>query len=177
MYILRLCEDKTLLTTKSAPIYQGENETITIDIFVPKFLENRNMSEFNLRIEYMLPNGVASYLQPDIDEDNDYDDYILYHWIVANNVTSLSGRLKFWLVFYTTESINVLRSSESYFDILESIQVVNYGSIIDRLVDKINTKADNITITEDQQIQLTSKDKTIGDYIQINGVKDLDADD
>lgn len=176
MYILRLCEDKTLLTTKSTPIYQGENETTTIDIFIPKFLNNRNMSNFNVRIEYMLPNGVTSYVQPTLDDDNDYDDYNLYHWIITNDITAMYGRLKFWLVFYTNDDVNVLRSSDSYFDILESIQVINYGSVIDKLVDKINSKADNITITKDQKIQLTSDDKLIGDYIQINEVQNLDLD-
>lgn len=177
MYILRLCEDKTLLTTKSTPIYQGEHETTTIDIFIPKVLNNQNMSNFNIRIEYMLPNGVTSYLQPSLDEDNDYDDYNLYHWVITNDITSLFGRLRFWLVLYTNEDVNVFRSSDSYFDILESIQVIGYGSIIDKLIDKINTKADNITITKDQKIQLTSDDEAIGDDIQINEVQNLDEDD
>lgn len=176
MYVLRLCEDKTLLTTKSTPIYQGENETTTIDIFIPKVLNNRNMSNFNIRIEYMLPNGVTSYVQPTLDDDNDYDDYNLYHWLITDDITVLYGRLRFWLVFYTNEDANVMRSSNSYFDILESIQVVNYGSVIEKLVDKINAKADNITLSKDQKIQLTSDNKPIGDDIQINEVQDLDLD-
>ena len=69
-----------------------------------------------------------------------------------------------------------MRSSNSYFDILESIQVVNYGSVIEKLVDKINAKADNITLSKDQKIQLTSDNKPIGDDIQINEVQDLDLD-
>ena len=63
-----------------------------------------------------------------------------------------------------------MRSSNSYFDILESIQVVNYGSVIEKLVDKINAKADSITLSKDQKIQLTSDNKPIGDDIQINEV-------
>ena len=66
--------------------------------------------------------------------------------------------------------------SNSYFDILESIQVVNYGSVIEKLVDKINAKADSITLSKDQRIQLTSDNKPIGDDIQINEVQDLDLD-
>ena len=69
-----------------------------------------------------------------------------------------------------------MRSSNSYFDILESIQVVNYGSVIEKLVDKINAKADSITLSKDQRIQLTSDNKPIGDDIQINEVQDLDLD-
>ena len=134
------------------------------------------MSNFNIRIEYMLPNGVTSYVQPTLDDDNDYDDYNLYHWVITDDITVLYGRLKFWLVFYTNEDANVMRSSNSYFDILESIQVVNYGSVIEKLVDKINAKADNITLSKDQKIQLTSDNKPIGDDIQINEVQDLDLD-
>lgn len=175
MYVLRLCDDKTLLTTKSTPIYQGENETTTIDIFISKIINNRNASNFNVRLEYMLPNGTTSYVQPTIDDDNDYDTYNLYHWIITNDITSLIGRVQFWLVLYTNDG-NVLRSSNSYFDVLESIQVVSAGSVLDKLIEKINSKADNITINSNQQIQLSADGELIGDSIQINEVKDLDLD-
>ena len=44
------------------------------------------------------------------------------------------------------------------------------------LVDKINAKADSITLSKDQKIQLTSDNKPIGDDIQINEVQDLGLD-
>lgn len=178
MYIVRLCEDKSLLTTKYTPIYQGEAGVTTIDFFIPKVIDNHEIGGWSNRVEYLLPNGVSNYTTLEQDED-DYDNYYLYHWTIPIELTRQSGRVRFWLIFEKLPEFNFI-TSESYFDVLTTINVINSIYIDDTITEQINelkeTKADNIKINEHQQINLTANNKDIGDTIQINSIKDLDQD-
>lgn len=176
MYIVKLCNDKSLLTTKYTSIYQGETGVTTIDFFIPKLIDNHSLTELSCRIEYMLPNGISNYIVPEKD-NGDYGNYFLLHWTIPIELTRQSGRVRFWMIFEKLPEYNLV-TSESYFDVEPTINIVNSISINDTITEEIDklkkTKADSITINNRQEITLTSEGKLIGDTIQINKVKDLD---
>lgn len=177
MYIIKMSNDKSLLTTISQPIYQGENNSNTIDFFIPYIYENRELNSAVVRLDYILPNGVSGFkiLEKDVDE---YDNYTLYHLVITSDITYLIGRVKFWLTLLNNTNDMILKTSQNYFDVIESINVTYGISQIDEIEKQIqelnDKKADNISITKDQKIQLTSNSKQIGDYIQINEIINID---
>ena len=177
MYIIKMSNDKSLLTTISQPIYQGENNSNTIGFFIPYIYENRELNSAVVRLDYILPNGVSGFkiLEKDVDE---YDNYTLYHLVITSDITYLIGRVKFWLTLLNNTNDMILKTSQNYFDVIESINVTYGISQIDEIEKQIqelkDKKADNISITKDQKIQLTSNSKQIGDYIQINEIINLD---
>ena len=111
-----MCNDKTLLTTCSVPLYQGENNSDTVDFFIPKEYDNRNISDAVVRLDYILPNGISGYKVLEKDTD-DYDNYSLYHLIIDNSLTAIMGRIRFWLTLLEGTNDIILKTSESYFDI------------------------------------------------------------
>lgn len=172
-----MCNDKTLLTTCSVPLYQGENNSDTVDFFIPKEYDNRNISDVVVRLDYILPNGISGYKVLEKDTD-DYDNYSLYHLIIDNSLTAIMGRIRFWLTLLEGTNDIILKTSESYFDIFERINITYGTSDVDQLMQMIQDidakKADNITIDNKQNIQLESNGELIGDSIGINRVVNLD---
>ena len=172
-----MCNDKTLLTTCSVPLYQGENNSDTVDFFIPKEYDNRNISDAVVRLDYILPNGISGYKVLEKDTD-DYDNYSLYHLIIDNSLTAIMGRIRFWLTLLEGTNDIILKTSESYFDIFERINITYGTSDVDQLMQMIQDidakKADNITIDNKQSIQLESNGELIGDSIGINRVVNLD---
>lgn len=172
-----MCNDKTLLTTCSVPLYQGENNSDTVDFFIPKEYDNRNISDAVVRLDYILPNGISGYKVLEKDTD-DYDNYSLYHLIIDNSLTAIMGRIRFWLTLLKGTNDIILKTSESYFDIFERINITYSTSDVDQLMQMIQDidakKADNITIDNKQNIQLESNGELIGDSIGINRVVNLD---
>lgn len=171
-----MCNDKTLLTTCSVPFYQGEDNADTVDFFIPKKYDNRDISNAIVRLDYILPNGISGYKVLEKDED-DYDNYSLYHLIIDKTLTSVIGRIRAWLTLSEGTDNIILKTSETYFDIFERINVT-YGSDVDQLLQMIQDvdakKADNITMDNQQNIQLESNGNKIGDTIGINRVISLD---
>ncbi len=120
-----MCKDKSLLVTKSKPIYQGETNGDIIDFFIPKEYNNNDISEVSVRLDYMLPNGASGYILLNKDED-DYDNFSLYHFTITTIFTHFVGRVIFWLTLMKNEESTILKTSQSYFDVIESIDVT-YG--------------------------------------------------
>lgn len=175
MYTLRLSNDKSLIPVFTNSIYQFENNTTTIDIFIPYYLDNINLQEYELYIDYLLPNGHSGNLKLE-KEESIYNNYDLYKYHINNFFTVYSGRVKFWVRLLKNNSM--LRSSESYFDVIPSIDVSmsqnKLQEIFDRLKALEDNKADNITI-DNNNIQLQANNQPIGDTIQINKLIDLDV--
>lgn len=172
-----MSHDKTLVTTISKPIYQGENNCDTIDIFIPSEYEGRDLSQCFVRLDYILPNGVSGFrvLNPD---ESTYKDYTLYHLVVDTELTAMMGRVKFWLTLLNGSNEMILKTSQSSFDVHESINITYGYSNIDELIKQLQElkvqKADNITINNNQEIQLEAEGNLIGNKIQINDVINLD---
>lgn len=177
MYTIKMCNDKTLLTTYSVPFYQGEENADTIDFFIPQIYNNRDISNALVRLDYILPNGISGYKILDKDSGS-YGDYNLYHFIVDASFTSIMGRIRAWLTLLEGTNNIILKSSETYFDIFERINITGNVSDVDQLMQMIQDvdakKADNIIIDNDQNIQLESNGELIGDSIGINRVISLD---
>lgn len=171
-----MCNDKTLLTTCSVPFYQGEENADTVDFFIPKQYGNRDLSNAIVRLDFILPNGISHYKVLEKDS-GEYDDYSLYHLIIDKTLTSVIGRIRAWLTLSEDTDNIILKTSETYFDIFERINVT-YGSDVDQLLQMIQDvdakKADNITMDNQQNIQLESNGNKIGDTIGINRVISLD---
>ena len=172
-----MSNDKSLLTTLSQPIYQGENNSNTIDLFIPTFYENRNLSSAIVRLDYILPNGVSGFKILNQDSDS-YDNYLLYHFIITSDITTLIGRVRFWLTLLDNTNNMILKTSQNYFDVIESINITYGISQLDEVEKQIqelrDTKADSISISNHQVIQLKSNSQYIGEPIQINKVINLD---
>lgn len=147
------------MVTKSKPIYQGENNGDVIDFFIPKEYNNNDISEALVRFDYMLPNGVTGYVLLNKDED-DYDNFSLYHFTITTIFTHFAGRVIFWLTLLKNEESVILKTSQSYFDVIESIDVTygqnGEGDIDERLNEIQNLQEETAKqIAEVQEIMST----------------------
>lgn len=179
MYTIKMCNDKSLLTIKHQPIYSGENNSNTIDFFIPKIYESRDLSEAIVQFDYILPNGVSGFCTLNKDEKGTYEDFNLYELIITSYLTFLTGRVRFWLTISNeADGDMIIKTSESYFDVIPSVNVTYGKEDIDRIQKEIQdlraTKADNITMDNNQNLSLLADGNPIGDKVPLNEIVNLD---
>lgn len=121
MYIIKMTNDKTLMTVESTPIYQGEVNSNIVDFILPLQYEDYYLSETNIHLEYILPNGISGYDDLIIDTSS-YDNFLLCRYQIPTEMTKQSGQVKFWLSITNTANF-ILKSSISYFDIIPTTNI------------------------------------------------------
>lgn len=170
--------DKSLVTTIHATIYQGEHNADTLIFLLPLAYEGRRLSDSNVLLRYILPNGVGKSENLEMDLEPYNEDYYIYRLGVASRFTSQEGEVELWLtaidmydnVILKTSSINVeISPSKDVTDFMSNEDLNQLDLLAAKVEELENTKADNILFNPDNStIQLMSNGVPIGDAVFVS---------
>lgn len=120
MYIIKIENEKTLVTTMHVPVYCGENCADVFVFLIPKSYNDLNLSDCTVSMHYVLPDGCEhdERLTRELSPYNDrYNHYVL---AIDSDFTSLVGEIKLYLVISNAESNLVLRSSSTVVEVMDA---------------------------------------------------------
>ena len=191
MYTIVMDDNKQLITTVKNTLYQRENLVDKIQILIPQFYHDTDLSDYTTVLKYVdqanVPHAETLSKDPDI-----YKEHIRFYLPVDTELTKYSGDIiiritltkidmntKTQYVLHTGETTITISPLKDYYSFVpdESLEFVD--QLIGNLEAKIEAtekiaeiydtkKADNITY-EDSRLQLTSNGQRIGDAITIVG--------
>lgn len=191
MYTIIMDANKQLVTTIKQVLYQRENLVDKIQILIPQYYQNIDLSDWIAVLKYVdqanIPHAETLTKDSDI-----YKNRIRFYFPVDTELTKYSGDItiritlskidmnsKTQYVLHTGETTITISPLKDYYSFVpdESLEFVD--QLIGNLEAKIEAtekiaeiydtkKADNITY-EDSRLQLTSNGQRIGDAITIVG--------
>lgn len=135
MRIIKMNDDKSLVTTVRAPIYQNENNADTLKFLLPTSYENEDIANCTVLLMYQHSDNLESFEElgfvPEL-----YKGYYQYTLKVDTKLTSIAGRVKIRLNIVNTEDDFVLKSGHTFIDIISmndspNIDNGNKNDIID----------------------------------------------
>lgn len=178
LHVIKMNNDKSLVTTIKARIYQKENSADTIVFLIPKYYEDNNMADCLLMLRYILPNNVGRSEELELEPEPYNDSYYRYHLKATTQITSEVGKIELWLSAININDVLVLKTGQTTIEVLPVKDITNYFpdeklDQLDKLEAKLNfletMKADNIVFNhEDDTIQLTSDGVPVGDRIHVS---------
>lgn len=191
MYTIIMDDNKQLVTTIKQVLYQRENLVDKIQILIPQYYQDIDLSDWIAVLKYVdqanIPHAETLTKDSDI-----YKNRIRFYLPVDTELTKYSGDItiritltkidmnsKTQYVLHTGETTITISPLKDYYSFVpdESLEFVD--QLIGNLEAKIEAtekiaeiydtkKADNITY-EDSRLQLTSNGQRIGDAITIVG--------
>lgn len=199
MYVIKMNSDndKSLVATIKANIYQGEKKADTLVFLLPKYYEDKNLSNCTLLLRYILPNGIGKSEELEMDVEP-YKEYYKYRLKISTRLTDVCGKIELWLSAVDFHDNFILKTSTTYIDVIPTKNISDYLSDddmdeLDKLNQKVQrlseTKADDIVYNEeDKTLHLTSNGAAIGsnvnissatsdDIIDVESVIDIPSDD
>lgn len=135
MRIIKMNDDKSLVTTVRTPIYQNENNADTLKFLLPTSYENEDIADCVVLIMYQHADQVETFEElgfvPEL-----YKGYYQYTLKVDTRLTSIAGRVKVRLNIVNTDKDFVLKSGHTFIDIIPmnnnpNIDEENKNDIID----------------------------------------------
>lgn len=181
MYAIKMNDDKSLITTIKATIYQHEKNTDTLVFLLPQTYEQIDIANCTTLIRYILPNGVGKSEELEMDPEP-YKTYYKYRLKVTSSLTNVAGKIELWLSAIDLQDNLVFKSGTVNIEILPSKDISDYFSDEDMdQLDKLNTKiamleqskADSIVYNGDEkQLQLTANGSLIGSPVDMKKVSD-----
>lgn len=186
MFAIKLEEDKSLVVTVPATIYQHERNADTLIFLIPKYYDDVNLSDCTVLLRYILPNGVGKSEQLEIDPASHNRNYNRYHLKMSTALTETAGEIELWLSLIDLYDNLVIQSGTSFIEVVPAKDITDYLSSHDlNQLDRLNAqvtrlekqKADNIVLTPEKLLQLTSKGAPIGDTVDIAKAMEEPDDD
>lgn len=191
MYTIIMDANKQLVTTIKQVLYQRENLVDKIQILIPQYYQNIDLSDWIAVLKYVDQANIPHAEKLTKDSDI-YKNRIRFYFPVDTELTKYSGDItiritltkidmnsKTQYVLHTGETTITISPLKDYYSFVpdESLEFVD--QLIGNLEAKIEAtekiaeiydtkKADNITY-EDSRLQLTSNGQRIGDAITIVG--------
>ncbi len=179
MYAIKMNNDKSLITTIKATIYQNEKNADTLVFLVPQTYERIDMADSTMLLRYILPNGIGKSEELEMDPEP-YKTYYQYRLKVTTAITSMPGKIELWLSAIDLHDNLIFKSGTAFIEVSPSKDITDYFSgedmeQLDRLNAKVaileQNKADNIIYDCDgNYLQLTANGAPIGDKIDMESV-------
>lgn len=148
MHVIKMNNDKSLVTTIRARIHQNEKNADTLVFLLPMEYEGVDIKSCSVLLGYVLPNDVQKFEKLVVDEEP-YKNHYRYHLKVDTSITSTSGEVALWLSFLNSENDYVLKSGKT------SITVYPLGHVDEGIKD------DDSVIEFDEKDDKTSEDEVI----------------
>ena len=177
MYVIKMEQDKTLVTTIHSTIYQGETKADRLFFILPREYDDINFADCTLLLQYILPNSVGHSEELRMLPSAYKNEHYQYGLDINSKLTSVAGKIRLWLKAIDIHNEIILISKETILEISSTKDIVDYFppaalSQIDRLTLDVSRldrdKADNITYDSDSKdIQLASNGLPIGDAINM----------
>lgn len=103
MYVILICDDNSLMTTKRERIMQRSKLVDELQFLVPQFYKEQDMSEYTVQLEYILPCS-KKYCTEILElSDEKYEDHLKYTLPFDTKLTSEAGEIEIQLTFVKAE--------------------------------------------------------------------------
>jgi len=184
LYVIKMDDDKTLVTTVPATIYCGESGADALMFLIPVSYGENSMADFTLLIHYILPDGTGCSEELLLDAIPYSTKYYKYHLVVDSHLTSKAGDIELWLTAVNAQDSVILKTSSTIVTIEKSKNVEDYLPSEDRSqlaqlviqVDELQrNKADGLAYDDtSRELRLTSNGELIGNHVIVPSDKFLD---
>ncbi len=178
MYVIKMENDKSLVTTIKSTIYRGEMNANRILFLLPNEWDEHLIADYGVRLDYILPDGVG-HSEMLVAEPDSYKGYLQFYVPVDCPMTDQEGTVELWLSFLDRDGTVIIKTGSNYLFVAERKIISDYypaekRELLDTLTADVETlkrtKADNLVYDpEDDSLQLSAEGKPIGDKVLIPG--------
>lgn len=117
LYIIKMTEDKTLITTVKTNVYQGEENADMLRFLIPKIYDNKDISTCNVFLKYILPDEEnEDSIKLTLTDDN-YKDFYCYATAIDISLTKSVGIVKLRIGIINEKDDFTLKTSEVYMNV------------------------------------------------------------
>lgn len=177
MYAIKMEDDKTLVTTVHATIYQGEKNADTLVFLVPISYSGISVADCTILLRYILPNGDGHSEELSLYPLPYSTKYYQYMLSVASRFTDTVGDIELWLTALNVDEDVVFKTSSTIVTIDKAKNIEDYLSEADRdqllaLASRVNAlqkeKADSLTYDgATRRLSLTSNGVNVGEAVTV----------
>lgn len=178
MYAIKMNEDKSLNTTVQSTIYQYEKNADTMVFLLPKYYDDKTLSDCSVLLRYILPDGTGKSEELEMSPIPYNKEYNQYSLKVNTRFTETPGKIELWLCAIDIRDSLVLKTGTAHVEITPAKDITDFMSPddlnqLDRLALRVRLveeeKADDIAVNEEgDTIQLMSKGRLIGHAIELD---------
>ena len=178
MYAIKMNEDKSLITTVQATIYQNEKNADTLVFLLPKYYEEENLANCAILLRYILPDGIGKSEELEMSPIPYNKEYYRYNLKVNTRLTAIPGIIELWICAIDMHDDVILKTGTTTVEVTATKEIMDYLAPedlnqIDKLTAKVknleDTKADNLAVNEEgNTIQLTANGTPIGQSVELN---------
>lgn len=178
MYVIKMDENRTLVTTVHEPIYQGDSNSVTIQFILPKLYGNVSISDCSVLLRYILPNGFKKTNEISLSSNQYNEDYLSYSLTLDSSFTDIAGDIECWISIISLNDNLVLKTGSAFIDVTPQKDPERFLSNKDRelisdVTDRVSKlereKADNLAYdSATKNLHLTSGGVTVGDMVEIS---------
>jgi len=94
LYAIKMNNDKSLVTTVHAMIYQNECNADTLVFVIPKTYDNIEMANCSMLMRYILPDGVGKSEEIEMDPIPYNSEYYVYRLKAGSRFTKIAGKIE-----------------------------------------------------------------------------------
>ena len=178
MYVIKMEDDKTLVTTIKSTIYRGELNANRILFLLPNEWEEHLLADYGVRLDYIAPDGIGNSVMLCAEQDS-YKGYLQFYVPVDCPMTDQEGLVELWLSILDMDGAVVIKTGSNYLSVLERKVITDYypaekRELLDTLATDVEalkrTKADNLIYNADESyLQLSAEGEPIGDKVITSG--------
>lgn len=174
MYVIKMENDKSLVTTIKSTIYRGELNANRILFLLPNEWEEHLLADYGVRMDYITPDGIGNseMLAP---EQDSYKGYLQYYVPIDCPMTDQDGVVELWLSILDADGTLVIKTGSNYLMVVERKVITDYypaekRELLATLATDVETlkktKADNLIYdAEESYLQLSAEGEPIGDKV------------
>lgn len=177
MYVVKMENNKDLISTVKGKIYQGERNADTLVFLIPRTYtvsldETLDFADCVMLLRYRLPNGIGKSEEIEMDAEPYNDDFYRYFLKVNSRLTEEDGTITLWLTAIDMHNSVVMESSELTIEVLPTYNIeesfcMKDLSQLDRLTVEVaglkQNKVDNLLYNnETRKLQLRSGITKVG---------------
>ncbi len=178
MYVIKMENDKSLVTTIKSTIYRGELNANRILLLLPNEWEEHLMADYGVRLDYITPDGIG-HSEMLVAEPDSYKGYLQFYIPVGCPITDQMGEVELWLSILDRDGTVTIKAGSNYLFVVERKVISDYypaekRELLDTLATDVealkHTKADNLVYdAADKSVQLSAEGEPIGDKILTAG--------
>lgn len=178
MYVIKMENDKSLVTTIKSTIYRGELNANRILFLLPNEWEEHLLADYGVRLDYITPDGVGNSEMLAFEQDS-YKGYLQVYVPVDCPITDQAGSVELWLSILDWYGTVVIKTGSNYLSVVERKAISDYypfekRELLDVLAADVDDlkrkKADNLIYNADESyLQLSAEGEPIGDKVITSG--------
>lgn len=178
MYVIKMEDDKSLVTTIKSTIYRGELNANRILFLLPNEWEEHLLADYGVRLDYVTPDGIGNS-EMLCAEQGSYKGYLQFYVPIDCPMTDQEGSVELWLSILDMDGTVVIKTGSNYLSVVERKAITDYyptekRELLDALATDVETlkrtKADNLIYNaEESYLQLFAEGEPIGDKVITSG--------